>query len=97
MFEIHSQNRPFLLRGHVQEPHQQEEGHHGGDEVRISHFPASAVLFCVGLFYSFYDDLFGLVFFHAYFFLAFFTTDSSSRKEGLRLPGTTLLANSIAT
>ena len=32
MFEIHSQN-PFLQRGHVQEPHQQEEGHHGGDEV----------------------------------------------------------------
>ena len=96
MFEIHGQNGPFVLRGHVQEPHQQKKGHHGGNKVGVSHFPASAMVLAMDLFYSFYDDFLGAVF-HFYFFLEFFITVSSSRNEGLSSPGTTLLANSMAT
>jgi hypothetical protein len=35
----------LLLRaGRVDQPHQQEEGHHGGDEVGVGHLPGAAVM-----------------------------------------------------
>ena len=42
--EVVGEAPPLLLRGGVEQPHQEEEGHHGGDEVRVGHLPRAAVV-----------------------------------------------------
>jgi hypothetical protein len=45
--EIVGESLALLLGGRVQQPHQQEERHHGGDEVGIRDFPRAAVSFAL--------------------------------------------------
>jgi hypothetical protein len=42
--EIVGKPLPLILGGGVQQPHEQKERHHGGDEVGIGHFPGTAVV-----------------------------------------------------
>jgi len=42
--EIVGDAAPLLLAGGVQQPHQQEQGHHRGDEIGIGHLPRPAMM-----------------------------------------------------
>ena len=44
------------LRGGVQQPHQQEERHHGGDEIGVGDLPGAAVMAAVPAFFLNDDD-----------------------------------------
>src|SRR3546814_15724146 len=45
--EIVGERLALLLGRRAEQPHQQEEGHHRGDEVGIGHFPRAAVMAAV--------------------------------------------------
>ena len=42
--EVVGEAAALFLRGGVDQPHQEEKGHHGGDEIGIGHFPGAAVV-----------------------------------------------------
>src|SRR5262245_4728042 len=46
----------LLGAGGVDEPHEQEERHHGGDEVRVRHFPRAAMVAAAAAFFYLFDD-----------------------------------------
>ena len=46
----------LLGRGRVDQPHQQEEGHHGRHEVGVSHLPGATVVTPVPAFLDALDD-----------------------------------------
>ncbi len=50
--------QPFLLLfgGRVEQPHQQEEGHHGGHEVRIGDFPCATMVPATSNHFLAFDD-----------------------------------------
>jgi hypothetical protein len=52
----------FLFRAcGIDQPHQQEEGHHGGHKVRVGDFPGAAVVATANHFFDLLDDDWGLV------------------------------------
>src|SRR3546814_6653759 len=54
--EIVGERLALLLGRRAEQPHQQEKGHHRGDEVGIGDLPRAAVMAAVRLFDHFLDD-----------------------------------------
>ena len=94
------------LRGRAQQPHQEEEGHHRRDEVRVSDLPGAAMSAGATLLDLLYDDrLLGIVTHlrspasrgQPYLPLRLLRSSSSSRNVGRSFEKSTLRPNSTAT
>src|SRR5687768_5126715 len=89
----------LFIRAH--QPHDQEECHHGGDKVSVSHFPGATVV-PVSRFLDFLDDD-GLAFFVSHDYaalppdLALLVALSTSSNDGRLWGGIFLRANSTQT